>query len=243
MLERVHPLIWAAGLCLLFISLGLVFLPYPGVHYDEVLFSAAIYAPDTVEYAMKTRFGRIPVMLISYLGAFKAWLYAPVLKWASSGHYTLRLPMLLAAALSVGLFFLAARRLAGTRAALLAGLLLATDAVYLLTSVFDWGPVALQHLLLAGALYAGVRFRETPRARWIGLMAFCAGLALWDKAVILWLLAGFGLSALLVLRREVALAARSRRLALAAVLGFVLGSAPFLYYNKLHPLRTLTASA
>lgn len=243
MLERVHPWVWAAALCALFTGLGLVFLPFPGAQYDEVLFSSAIYAPDTIEYAMKTRFGFIPVMLISYAGTLKAAIYTPLLAWFGAGHLTLRLPVLLIAAFSVGLFFLAARRLAGTRAALLAGLLLATDAVYLLTSVFDWGPVAVQHLLFAGGLYAGVRFRETPRARWLFLMAFCAGVALWDKAIIIWLLAGFGVSALLVLRREVVAVARSRRLAAAAVLGFMLGAAPFLYYNKLHPLRTFTSSA
>lgn len=243
MLERVHPWIWAAALIALFTALGLVFLPYPGAQYDEVLFSSAIYAPETIEYAMKTRAGAIPVMLLTYVGTLKAALYMPLLKWFEASHVTLRLPMLLTAALSVGLFFLAARRLAGTRAALLAGLLLATDAVYLLTSVFDWGPVAIQHLLFAAALYAGVRFRETPRAAWLFAMSLCAGLALWDKAIIVWLLVGFGVSALAVLRKEVWMVARSRRLALAAVLGFLLGAAPFIYYNKIHPLRTFTSSA
>lgn len=238
-----HRWIWAAGFGLLFFALGLVFLPYPGAQYDEVLFASAIYAPDTVEYAMKTRFGPIPVMLITYAGTLKAAIYTPLLRWFEAGHYTLRLPMLLVAALSVALFFLAARRLTGMRAAALAALLLATDAVYLLTSVFDWGPVALQHLLFAGALYAGVRFRETPRAGWLGVMAFCAGLALWDKAIIVWLLAGFGVSALVVLRAEVRAVAGSRRLAAVAVVGFLVGAAPFLYYNKVHPLRTFTSSA
>jgi hypothetical protein len=242
MIERVHPLLWAAALCVLFTALGVVFLPFPGAQYDEVLFVSAIYAPETVEYAMKTGFGAIPVMLITYAGTLKAAIYAPLLAWFGSSHVVLRLPMLLAAALSVGLYFLAARRLAGTKAALLTGLLLATDAIYLLTSVFDWGPVALQHLLFAGALYAGVRYREQARVRWMAVMAFCAGLALWDKAIIVWLLAGFGVSAVVVLRGEVAAAARDRRMALAAVLGFVIGAAPFLYYNKIHPLRTFTSS-
>ncbi|HAX43740.1 MAG TPA: hypothetical protein DCY80_14430 [Solibacterales bacterium] len=242
MIERVHPWIWAAALCVLFTALGVVFLPFPGAQYDEVLFVSAIYAPETVEYAMKTGFGAIPVMLITYAGTLKAAIYAPLLAWFGSSHVVLRLPMLVAAALSVGLYFLAARRLAGTKAALLTGLLLATDAIYLLTSVFDWGPVALQHLLFAGALYAGVRYREQARVRWMAVMALCAGLALWDKAIIVWLLAGFGVSALVVLRGEVMVAARNRRLALAAVLGFVIGAAPFLYYNKIHPLRTFTSS-
>lgn len=241
MLKRLHPLVWAAALCTVFVALGLVFLPYPGAQYDEALFVSAIYAPETAEYAMKTRFGPIPVMLITYIGTLKAAIYAPLLAWFEATHFTLRFPMLLAAAVSVALFFLAARRLAGLPAALLAGLLLATDAMYLLTSVFDWGPVALQHLLFAIAIYAGVRYRETPRAAWLFVISLCAGLALWDKAVIVWLLAGFGVSALLVLRPEIKAVIRSRRLVLAAVFGFVIGAAPFLYYNKIHPLRTFTS--
>jgi hypothetical protein len=243
MLSRIHPALWALALCALFIALGLVFLPYAGAQYDEVLFVSALYSPEAIEYAMKTRAGAIPVMLMSYVGALKAAIYAPLLGWFEPSHFTLRLPMLLAAALSVVLFFLAARRLAGLRAALLAALLLATDAMYLLTSVFDWGPVAVQHLLFATALYAGIRYRETPRAGWLFLLTFCAGLALWDKAIVVWLLAGFAVSAFVVLRAETLSVLRNRRLAGVAVLGFVLGAAPFLYYNKLHPLRTFTSSA
>ena len=45
-----------------------------------------------------------------------------------------------------------------TRAALFGTALLATDASYLLTVRWDWGPVALQHLCLIGGVLAIVRF-------------------------------------------------------------------------------------
>ena len=110
-------------------------------------------------------------MLMTYIGALKAAIYAPILLLAGSGHLTLQVPVLGFGAVSIGLFFLALRRLTDTRVAILASLLLATDAVYLLTCVFDWGPVALQHLLVTAAPYALVRFGQEGR----GALAVCGG--------------------------------------------------------------------
>ena len=42
------------------------------------------------------------------------------------------------------------------------------DSLYLLTTVFDWGPVALQHLLTVGGILLLVGFYQTgepPEAR------------------------------------------------------------------------------
>ena len=158
---------YAAGflVCLLFVALGMLVIRYPGAQYDEVLFVSAIHAPGEIEYVLETPFGGVPVMLMTYIGALKAAIYAPILLLAGSGHLTLRVPALGFGAVSIGLFFLALRRLTDTRVAVLASLLLATDAVYLLTCVFDWGPVALQHLLVTAALYALVRFGQEGRGR------------------------------------------------------------------------------
>jgi hypothetical protein len=234
---------WLAWLCCLaccgvFAAAGWSLLRYPGVQYDEVLFITAIHAPEEVEYTVDTPWGRVPLMLMTYVGTLKAALYTPVVRWVGSGVLTLRVPVLLLGALSIGIFFFTARRLAGTWAAALAALVLATDAVYLLTCVFDWGPVAIQHALFAAVLYCAVRCAERPRARWLFLGGLAAGLALWDKALFGWVLAGAGLALLAVFGREVWRLARNRRFAAAAVGGFVLGAAPFLYYNAQRDFRT-----
>ena len=85
-------------------------------------------------------------------GTLKAWLYAPIVHTFGTGPIAVRLPMVLAGALSVWLFFLLLRRVHGLRAALLGCGLLACDGTYLLTNCFDWGPVALQHVLLIGGI-------------------------------------------------------------------------------------------
>jgi 4-amino-4-deoxy-L-arabinose transferase-like glycosyltransferase len=232
----------SALLALLVVALGLPFIRYAGAHYDETIFVSAIYSPAQTEYAMKFSFARVPIMVLSYMGTLKAALMAPAFRFAGASLGTLRVPMLLGCALSVVLFFLAMRRITGTKPALLASMLLGTDAVYILTSVFDWGPVVLQHLLFAASFYSAVRFSESKRRRWLFLCGLFAGLALWDKALFLWLLAGFGIALPLVYAGEVRDILRDRKLVAMGILGAVLGALPLLYYNKVRPLNTLRAN-
>ena len=103
--------------------------------------------------------------------------------------------------------------------------LLATDAVFLLTTTMDWGPNALQHLLLVGALFLLVRSYQGRRLGDIVAAMFLLGLAVWNKAIFLWILVGL-LLALFVHRREVRKIANRRAVAAAAG-GLFLGAAPF----------------
>ena len=69
----------ALACCALFCAAGVVFAPLLGIENDESLFGVAIYAP--VEPNTIHVFGlRVPLMLISYLGALKSWLYTPVFR-------------------------------------------------------------------------------------------------------------------------------------------------------------------
>jgi len=243
-LRKRLPAAAALVLCGLFVAEGLAFLPYPGAQYDELLFLNGVLRPEVAEGWIRLPWaGRVPTMLMSYLGTLKALVYVPIFHVWGLNDWSLRLPALLLGALSVWLFFLMARRLAGSAAALAATALLATDACYLLTSVFDWGPVVLQHLCLAAALYALVRFSEGRQARWLSAGAFFAGLGLWDKALFVWTLGGFAVGVLLLFRREAWQIARDRRLAAAAVAGFVLGAGPFLHYNLTTGFRTFRGTA
>lgn len=243
-LRKRLPEAGALLLCGLFAAAGLLFLPYPGAQYDELLFLNGVVRPEVAEFWVNLPWaGRVPTMQMTYLGTLKAHLFKPVFQIWGFSDWTLRLPALLLGAVSIWLFFLTSRRLGGAKAALAATALLATDACYLLTAVFDWGPVVIQHLCLTAGLYAMVRFGQEGKARWLLAGAFFAGLGVWDKALFLWVLGGFGLGALLVFPRDVWRIARDRRLAAAAVLGFVLGAAPFLHYNLKSGWRTFEGNA
>ncbi|MCX7603871.1 MAG: glycosyltransferase family 39 protein [Bryobacteraceae bacterium] len=238
------PAAAALLLCGFFVAAGLLLLPYPGAQYDELLFLNGVLRPEVAEGWIRLPWaGRVPTMLMSYLGTLKALLYAPVFRIWGLSDWTLRLPVLLLGAVSVWLFFLLARRLAGPGAALAATALLATDACYLLTSVFDWGPVVLQHLCLTSGLYALTRFAEGGERRWLFAGGLAAGLGLWDKALFLWVLGGFGVGLLVLFPKQIRQIAGSRRLAAAALAGFALGAAPFLHYNLTTGFRTFRGTA
>jgi uncharacterized membrane protein len=71
--------------------------------------------------------------------------------------------VLLAGAATIWLFYRLLRRISGNRAAVFGCALLAADSTFLLTNTFDWGPVALQHLLLVGAILLLVVFYQDNR--------------------------------------------------------------------------------
>jgi 4-amino-4-deoxy-L-arabinose transferase-like glycosyltransferase len=172
----------------------------------------------------------LPLMLRNYLGTLKSWIYRPLLRYFGTGVRVTRIPALLAGVASLWLFYLLVRRVAGERAAMIGCGLLATDANYLLTSCFDWGPVALQHLLLVGGLLLLVRFWQERRESALAAGFFLLGLAAWDKALAVWSLTGFGVATLVILPRQLREVWTARRLAVAAA-AFALGALPLIVYN------------
>jgi len=216
--------------CLFFFLAGLAFLPQIGIENDEALFAGTFLKPYGEAYTIWIGHSRIPLMVMSYIGTLKSWLYRPLLSIFGTSLTVLRLPMLIAGVASIWLFFRLLDRIAGRRAAMIGCTLLAADSTYLLTVCFDWGPVALQHLLLVGGLLLLVRFyqvRRLPALFW----GFCLlGLGVWDKALAVWMLGGSGVAALMVFPGRI-WALRSRERVAAAALGFLLGVLPLLVYN------------
>ena len=211
-----RSLFWLA-LALLILP-ALVLIPRFGVQQDEALFAPGVYGRIQIE----SRWHDVPVMLMSYVGALKAWIYAPWFALWRPSALSLRLPVVALAAAAVVLFWLALRRTAGSAVAGAGALLLAADTSFLLTTTLDWGPVALQLLLTCAAVWLLLA------GRW-GWAGFLLGLALWNKAVFLWFLAPAPVLAFFVRRR--------RLLLLAAT--FAVGASPLLWYNATHAWRTL----
>ena len=172
-------------------------------------------------------------MLSTYNGTLKSLIYAAVFRIFTPGAAATRVPVLLLGVLTIWLFYLLLRRISCKPAAVAGCLLLATDSVFLLTTVFDWGPVALQHLLLVAGLFLLMRFyQEGPRKKDAALAggAFLLGLAMWDKALAVWMLSGIGVAGVLTFPRQILAVTTKRRVAIAA-LAFTLGALPLLIYN------------
>ncbi len=220
----------ALAACIFFFAAGCAFLPHLGLQNDEALFALAIYEPRACLYTVVIGHSKFPLMLMSYLGTLKAWLYRPVFRALGTGMAALRVPVLLAAVASLWLFFLLLRRISGERAAVIGCALLAADSTYLLTATFDWGPVALQHVLLIGGLFLVVRFHQTRGWRALAGGFFLFGLAMWDKSLAVWMLSGFAVGGILTVPRRIFDAITLPRIAVC-LLAFTLGALPLLIYN------------
>jgi 4-amino-4-deoxy-L-arabinose transferase-like glycosyltransferase len=209
---------------------GLAFLPLLGIESDEALFAIVFFKPRGGGYVYRIAHAELPLMILSYLGTLKSWIYHPIFKVFGMGVWSTRVPVILAGAASIWLLYRILLKISGRRAALIGCSLLATDAAYLLTSTFDWGPVALDHLLLLGAALLLIRFRECRQEAVVVAAFFLFGLALWNKALALWMLSAIGLAAVVTIPRQILDVATPRRVGLAA-LSLCLGALPLILYN------------
>jgi hypothetical protein len=222
------PILLAAALCALFIASGALFIRRLGIQNDEVLFASGLYEPLEYRFGIRLFHHRVPLMLLSYLGATKTWFYAVWFKVWPPGAVSLRVPMLLGGAVTLWLFFLLLRRLAGLPAALAGTALLATDPVYLLVTL--WGPILFHHLLLLGVLWCLIRFHDSGSRRWLAAGCFCAGLGVWDKALFAWLLVALAAGTLAAAPKALWKALKWRDLPVAAIF-LLVGAAPLLLFN------------
>lgn len=240
-LDRLSKVAVAAS-CLVFLLSGLVLLPYPGIQNDEALFAAPLFFPKWNIASISIGHYRIPLMQMTYLGCLKAWLYKPIFALFSPSIYSIRLPVVFIGVLTIYLFWSLSRRAVGQRAAIIGAILLATDSSFLLTTCFDWGPVALQHLLELGAVLALFSFYHSGSEALLGFGFFWLGLGLWDKALFSWTLGALVISTGLVYGREVWKTINWRRSAIALVC-FLLGAFPLLWYNVVQQGNTFGNNA
>src|SRR5258708_4284976 len=167
-----------------FIVPGLVLIPYLGIQEDEAIFAIGLFQPDMAV----ARF----TMMMSYVGALKSWIYAPLLYLFKPTSYLIRIPVLLIGADTIYLLYEFVRRTCGRRAAFLASVLLATDTTFLLMTCFDWGPAAIQHLLLVSGALLFWRFVDERRSGYLYASSFLFGVAVGGKRVVILVLGGFG---------------------------------------------------
>lgn len=226
---RVRPIYAAWGLAFLFFLVGQAFIERAGVNSDEALFISPLLAPRKAIY-VRLFHREWPMMLMTYLGTLKTLIYKPIIAIFGCNLWSLREPPLLAGAFTVVLFFLLLRRVSGELAALIGCGLLATDSIYLITSCYDWGPVALQHVLLLSGAVLAMHFYDNRRLLPLAGAFFLWGLALWDKALVVWLLSGMGVAAVLIFPRCLVGMMTRRRVAIA-LLSFTLGAFPLLWFN------------
>jgi hypothetical protein len=168
--------------------------------------------------------------LMSYLGALKSWIYAPLLHAVEISQWSLRVPPLLLSIATIAAASVFAWKIGGQISGLLLAWLLSTDVTFLLTAVFDWGPVVLQNLLLVGGMILAIECWRTGRNRLLFLAGLLFGLALWDKALFIWNLSAMAV-AFAIVNPHALLRLMRLKPAACAVLGLALGAGPLVYFN------------
>lgn len=233
-------LFWISSACglLLFISVGIVLTPFAGLQADEVGFIYGLWHPETSMASISIFHHRMPLMMMSYLGSLKSWIFAPIFQLFGVSEWSLRIPAIIFASATILLGGLLMRRCCGRLASFLFIGLLSTDITFLLTATFDWGPVVIQNLLLvAGILSLATAWPD--RRNWIlfaGGLFF--GLALWDKALFFWNLTGMTVALAVVNPRALYKAFTCSR-AWLVVAGLAVGAFPLMRFNAIHDAATL----
>ena len=190
------PDVLAIAAACLFVVLATYRIELPGLYMDEVDFvSAARGAPDDTMVHM--RLGPVPLFIMPYLGALKAWIYAPVFALFGVSPLTIRLPAILLAAVTLLIFYQIMRAKLGLIWAIIALWIMAVDPANLFPSRLDWGPTVLMHFFQAAILALWLSYRGRAKAWKLVLICICAGLGFFDKFNFIWLIIAFVIGILL----------------------------------------------
>src|SRR6266581_1828643 len=116
----------AVAAACVFIFLASYRIELPGLYYDEVAFvNAAQGAPDNTFIYM--RLGPVPLLVFPFIGALKAWIYTPIFRLFGVSALTIRLPVILIAAVTLLIFYQLMRAKLGAIWAAVAVWIMAVD--------------------------------------------------------------------------------------------------------------------
>ncbi|HYM10434.1 MAG TPA: glycosyltransferase family 39 protein, partial [Bryobacterales bacterium] len=222
------------GSLLLFLLFAAAWIRLPGPQQDELLHAPVLLPAlrPSILFSLKFNHGRLPLMMMSYVGALKGWLlwfWFLVVPMGVPGYRSFAVA---AGAATVWLIFWFVRRYWGSAVAATTTALVATDPSFVHTIRLDYGPVALMHLFKMGGLCLLARWLASGSRTTLAAAAFLLGLGLWDKANFLWLLAGLGGTLVLLWPREAFQRLRANRASLAiAAIALLIGAAPLIGYN------------
>jgi 4-amino-4-deoxy-L-arabinose transferase-like glycosyltransferase len=160
-------------------------LSTPGLYYDEMLFvDAALGSPNGIFLSLKL--GEVPIMLMSYIGALKAWLYYPIFKLLGVSAFTVRAPVVALGALTLWLHYQLALKAFSRPVALTFIAMAAVEPSTLFHTRIDWGPTTLMMLFRTLLLLSMVLWIKTREPRYLAAALAAMAVGLFDKLNFLW---------------------------------------------------------
>ena len=184
-LPRRWPLLVLALSLLVFAAAAGHSIALPGLDYDELLFVNAATGGENPSFIYRRLFG-VPVLLMNYIGALKAYLFAPIFALLGVSAATIRWPAIVISMASIVLTYALARLSLRPWAAAAAAALVALDPVFVMLTKVDWGPIVLMMPLKLAALYCLYRALAGGSSALLwGTAAACA-LGVFDKLNFIW---------------------------------------------------------
>lgn len=164
----------------------------PGLYYDEMLFvNAALGGKSNI--FINHRFMGVPVFLMEYIGALKAWIYYPIFSIFGVNTWSVRLPAILFGTTGAMMLVAALWRGFGPRAAVAGAVMILLDPTIIIHSRLDWGPNALMFFFRGLLILSVVSWIRTMKVQWAWIAAFAAALGIFDKLNFIWMAgAAFG---------------------------------------------------
>jgi hypothetical protein len=236
------PFVLLAVALMLFGWFTLTAIDRPGLQYDEALFvNGALGGHYANGSFVSARFHGLITMLMPYIGALKAWLYAPIFEVFGVTVTSIRLPVIVICGITIAIAFLMARRLFGPWPAALLALLMATDPALLAMGKTDYGPIVLSALLRVTALAAYLSWRRTCSTRYLWLLVGSALLGIFNKVDYLAFLVGLAFAAVVVDHRGIVRRLRARPVIAAAAAGVLVAGLAVEYAQIVAPARRFPA--
>jgi hypothetical protein len=218
-----------------------------GFEYDEALYvESAVFllhggggAPPFMHDAASwmPAFGkRWPLMIIPYVGTVKAFVALPVFAVFGVSAGAARFAGVILGGLGIVGLVVLIRREASPTAGLITGLALAIHPSYLDLTVFDNGGVSVWMAAMGLGALALASYLRRPSRVSAGLLGLAAGLGVWGRANLLWLVASAALAAVVVFGRR-AVPAKAHVAAMLA--GGAVGAMPLVVYEITSRFATL----
>lgn len=172
------------------IILGCWKINQPGLYYDEMLFGNAAVGGKTNDF-INLRLLNVPILLMDYIGAVKAWIYYPIFSIFPVNYLTVRLPAILLG-VAGGLALVGALRKGFGRSAAMAGaVMILLDPTLITHSRVDWGPNALMFFFRGVLVYSLVSWVRTRNLKWAWLALAVGALGIFDKLNFIWIVFAF----------------------------------------------------
>ena len=168
---------------ILVIFFSLYNLGYFGLDYDELIFVNAALGDVDGKTFISVKWHGVVLMVYTYIGALKSWLYIPIFKLFGVNPWSVRIPVVLILCINLYLSYRVALAYFNKYVAYAAFLILSVDLTFITLQRFDKGPSALEMLFKLLLLLVIIR-PETVKKK--ALIVTLVLLGIFNKVNFIW---------------------------------------------------------